>query len=269
MVQPETERTIEALLEERRTFDPPENFVEHANANDPSLYVQAERDPDSWWESQAERLDWFERWDQVLEWTPPYHRWFVGGKLNVAHNCLDRHLSNAGDRVAYHWVGEPGDNRTITYRELHEEVCGLANALTELGIEKGDRIYLPMIPELPAAMLACARIGAPHSVVFGGFAAAALRDRINDAEAKVLDDRRTRSRLSGSRRGLGVGMSRRWIRRTFSTSFTPRERRGSRRGSCTRRAGIHYMDEASTRTGSPSSTTGKSAPHGSTDRGPG
>jgi len=182
------ETAIEALLEERRTFEPPEGFVERANANDSGMYLEAERDPEAWWESQAERLDWFERWSNVLEWDPPYQRWFTGGKLNAAHNCLDRHLEVWGDRVAYHWIGEPGEKRTVTYRDLHAEVCRLANALRALGIGKGDRvaIYLPMIPELPAAMLACARIGAPHSVVFGGFSATALRDRINDAEAKVL-----------------------------------------------------------------------------------
>ena len=188
MAEADIERTIEALLQERRTFEPPEDFVAQANAGDPSIYESAEHDPDGWWESQAERLDWFERWDEVFEWTPPHHRWFLGGKLNVAHNCLDRHLASNGERVAYHWIGEPGETRTITYRALHDEVCRLANALEGLGVRKGDRvaIYLPMIPELPAAMLACARIGAPHSVVFGGFSAAALRDRIEDAQAKVL-----------------------------------------------------------------------------------
>ncbi|MDQ3646183.1 MAG: acetate--CoA ligase [Actinomycetota bacterium] len=184
----EVERTIEALLEERRTFPPPDDFAEQANANDSSIYSQGEDDPEGWWESLAERLDWFERWEQVCEWNPPHQKWFTGGKLNASHNCLDRHLEAAADRVAYHWIGEPGETRTITYGELHAEVCKLANALKGLGIGKGDRvaIYLPMIPELPAAMLACARIGAPHSVVFGGFSAEALKDRINDAEAKVL-----------------------------------------------------------------------------------
>ncbi|MBW3595246.1 MAG: acetate--CoA ligase, partial [Actinobacteria bacterium] len=188
MADRDVEATIEALLQERRLFEPPEQFSEQANANDISIYAEAERDPDVWWAEQAERLDWFERWDQVLDWDPPHHRWFVGGKLNASHNCLDRHLGSTADRVAYHWIGEPGDTRTITYRDLHDEVCRLANVLKDLGIEKGDRvaIYLPMIPELPAAMLACARIGAPHSVVFGGFSAESLRDRINDAEAKVL-----------------------------------------------------------------------------------
>ena len=181
-------KTIEALLEERRVFPPPEDFVEQANISDPSVYAEAERDPEAWWADQAERLDWFQKWDTIHEWNPPFHKWFVGGKINASHNCLDRHVGSNGDRVAYHWVGEPGEKRTITYRDLHEEVCKLANGLKSLGVAKGDRvaIYMPMVPELPAAMLACARIGAAHSVVFGGFSSEALRDRINDAGCKVL-----------------------------------------------------------------------------------
>jgi len=188
MADKDVEKTIEALLSERRTFEPPADFVAQANANDASIYAEAERDPDAWWASQAERLDWFTKWDEVLRWDPPHHQWFLGGKINASYNCLDRHLRSDADRVAYHWIGEPGEKRTITYRELHEEVCRLANGLKALGVAKGDRvaIYLPMIPELPAAMLACARIGAAHSVVFGGFSAEALRDRINDADCKVL-----------------------------------------------------------------------------------
>ena len=188
MAEKDVERTIEALLEERRTFDPPAEFAAQANLNDAAVYTQAEKDADAWWAAEAEHLDWFEPWETVLEWTPPHHKWFIGGKLNAAHNCLDRHLDQNGDRVAYHWIGEPGETRTITYSDLHTEVCRLANVLNDLGVRKGDRvaIYLPMIPELPAAMLACARIGAPHSVVFGGFSAESLRDRINDAECKVL-----------------------------------------------------------------------------------
>ena len=188
MVEEEVERTIEALLQERRTFAPSEEFTQQANLKDPSVYEQASSDPDAWWASQAERLHWFKKWDTVSELDPPHHTWFVGGQLNASYNCLDRHLDEHGDRVAYHWVGEPGDRRAVTYRELHEEVSRLANALKDLGVTKGDRvaIYLPMVPELPAAMLACARIGAAHSVVFGGFSAESLRDRINDAECKVL-----------------------------------------------------------------------------------
>ena len=188
MVEKEVERTIDALLEERREFEPPKEFTQQANANDPSVYEHAEKDPEAWWESQAERLTWSKKWDKVLQWDPPHHEWFVGGKLNASYNCLDRHLEENGDRIAYHWVGEPGDSRSISYRELHSEVCKLANALKEFGVAKGDRvaIYLPMIPELPASMLACARIGAVHSVVFGGFSAGSLRDRINDANCKIL-----------------------------------------------------------------------------------
>jgi len=189
MVEKKIEKAIEALLEERRTFKPPEDFADQANINDASVYESASEDPDAWWASQAERLDWFEKWDTVLEWKAPHHKWFLGGKLNAAHNCVDRHAASVPDRVAYHWIGEPeGEARTITYKELYEEVCRLANVLVDLGVRKGDRvaIYMPMIPELPAAMLACARIGAAHSVVFGGFSAESLSDRINDAECKVL-----------------------------------------------------------------------------------
>ncbi|MFN2490017.1 MAG: acetate--CoA ligase [Actinomycetota bacterium] len=188
MVEKEVERTIEALLQERREFEPPDEFSAQANANDATIYDDARNDPDGWWESQARRLDWFEPWSKVFEWDAPHHSWFVGGKLNASHNCLDRHLEENGDRIAYHWIGEPGETRALTYRELHEEVCRLANVLKDYGISKGDpvAIYMPMIPELPAAMLACARIGAPHSVVFGGFSAESLRERINDCGAKVL-----------------------------------------------------------------------------------
>ena len=188
MVEKDVASTIEALLVERRTFEPPEEFTRQANASDPSLYENAAADPDGWWESQARRLEWSTPWSEVLDWDPPHHRWFIGGKLNASYNCLDRHLTDHGDRIAFHWVGEPGETRSVSYRELHEEVCRLANVLKGLGIGKGDAvaIYMPMIPELPAAMLACARIGAPHSVVFGGFSAGSLRDRINDCAAKVL-----------------------------------------------------------------------------------
>jgi acetyl-CoA synthetase len=188
MGQKDVEQTIEALLEERRTFKPPEDFAGRANASDLGIYKDAEDDPDSFWAQQAERLDWFAKWDAVMEGGFPHHKWFVGGRLNASENCLDRHVRSYPDRVAYHWIGEPGEKRKVTYKDLHEEVCRFGNALKELGVKKGDRvaIYLPMIPELPVAMLACARIGAAHSVVFGGFSAESLRDRINDAEAKVL-----------------------------------------------------------------------------------
>ncbi|MGI9032908.1 MAG: acetate--CoA ligase [Acidimicrobiales bacterium] len=182
--------TIEAYQLEDRSFPPPEDFKKDALVVDTSLYDEAERDYQGFWAHQAaDLLDWAQDWHTICEWDLPFAKWFVGGKLNVAHNCLDRHVeAGHGDRVAYHWEGEPGDTRTITYAELRDEVARFANVLKGLGVKKGDRvaIYLPMVPELPVAMLACARLGAPHSVVFGGFSADALRDRINDAEAKVL-----------------------------------------------------------------------------------
>jgi acetyl-CoA synthetase len=184
------EATIEALLAEGRTFPPPPEFKKTARIVDAEIYDEAERDFEGFWARQAaDLLDWTEEWHTILEWDLPFAKWFVGGKLNISFNCLDRHVAAGhGDQVAYHWEGEPGDTRTITYAQLLEEVQRVANALTSLGIRKGDRvnIYLGMVPELPIAMLACARIGAPHSVVFGGFSAEALRDRINDAEARLL-----------------------------------------------------------------------------------
>ncbi|MEX2421986.1 MAG: AMP-binding protein, partial [Actinomycetota bacterium] len=185
----EGEQNISALLSEERVFEPPEAFRARAVVQDHSIYERAEADLEAFWAEQADRLTWFQRWDTVMEWTPPWVKWFVGGRLNASYNCLDRHVeAGGGDKVAYHWEGEPGEERTLTYRELLDEVCRFANALKGLGVRKGDRvaIYLGMIPELPVAMLACARIGAPHSVVFGGFSSDSLRDRINDAEAKVL-----------------------------------------------------------------------------------
>jgi acetyl-CoA synthetase len=184
------EPAIEAYYSEDRTFPPPAAFAAQALVADRSLYEEAERDWEGFWARQARELvTWFDDFDTVCEWNLPFAKWFVGGTLNVAYNCLDRHIeAGRGHRVAYHWEGEPGDSRTYTYAELHAEVCRFANVLKSLGVKKGDRvnIYLPMIPELPVAMLACARIGAPHSVVFGGFSADALSDRINDAQAKVL-----------------------------------------------------------------------------------
>lgn len=183
-----TEPTLDSLLQEDRTFPPPPDFAARANAR-PGIHAQAEADPEAFWAGWAERLHWFRRWDRVLEWTPPYSKWFVGGTLNASYNCLDRHVdAGRGDRTALLWEGEPGDKRTFTYAELHREVMRAASALKGLGVKKGDRvaIYLPMIPEAAIAMLACARIGAAHSVVFGGFSAESLRDRIRDAEARVL-----------------------------------------------------------------------------------
>jgi acetyl-CoA synthetase len=180
---------IENLLAENRTFAPDPAFAAQANAT-ADLYAEAEADPVEFWARLArERLDWDEPFGTTLEWDLPFAKWFVGGKLNIAYNCVDRHVRNGlGDKVAYHWIGEPGDTRTVTYADLHREVQKAANALTELGIGTGDRvaIYMPMIPELPIAMLACARIGAPHTVVFAGFSAEALSGRINDAEARLV-----------------------------------------------------------------------------------
>ncbi|HMC37014.1 MAG TPA: AMP-binding protein, partial [Actinomycetota bacterium] len=184
----DVQSTIDALLTERRVFEPSGQFRKGAVWNDPAVYERAAADPEGFWAEQARSLDWFEPWDRVMEWKPPWVEWFLGGKLNVSYNCLDRHLERGGDKVAYYWEGEPGEERTLTYRQLYEEVCRFANGLKSLGVTKGDRvaIYLGMIPELPIAMLACARIGAAHSVVFGGFSAESLKDRINDAEAKLL-----------------------------------------------------------------------------------
>src|SRR6476619_1909029 len=185
----EPQRNIDALLSEQRTFPPPQAFRDHAVIGDLAVYETAAADHEAFWAEQAGRLAWSRSWDSVMERDAPWVTWFKGGRLNASVNCLDRHVeAGGGEKVAFLWEGEPGDARTITYAELLEEVCRLANALRALGIRKGDRvnIYLGMIPELPIAMLACARIGAPHSVVFGGFSAEALRDRINDAEAKVL-----------------------------------------------------------------------------------
>ena len=181
---------IEALSNEQRRFPPPSDFIAAAHVSDDSMYDEATADHEKFWDRQArELLDWNEPWSQVCEWDLPYSEWFVGGKLNVSYNCLDRHvLAGKGSKVAFFWEGEPGDSRVVTYAELLDEVQRFANVLKSLGVEKGDRvnIYLPMIPEAAVAMLACARIGAAHSVVFGGFSSQALADRINDAEAKVL-----------------------------------------------------------------------------------
>ncbi|MGK2957593.1 MAG: acetate--CoA ligase [Acidimicrobiales bacterium] len=182
--------TIEAYLVEDRKFAPPAGFKAASLAPGNDLYDAANKDLEAFWADQAaELLTWRKDWDTVLEWDLPFAKWFVGGQLNVSENCLDRHVkAGKGDKVAFHWEGEPGDTRTITYAELLDEVSRFANVLKELGVKKGDRvnIYMPMIPELCVAMLACTRIGAPHSVVFGGFSADALADRINDAQAKVL-----------------------------------------------------------------------------------
>src|SRR5215212_2537925 len=180
---------IDALLQENRKFPPPKSFRQHAHVSDTAIYDQATADPEAFWESQANELEWFKKWDKVLDWTPPYAKWFVGGKLNVSVNCIDRHVKTARrNKAALVWEGEPGDRRTLTYWDLYVEVQKFANVLKELGVRRGDRvaIYMPLVPEVAIAMLACTRIGAAHSVVFGGFSPDSLRDRINDAKCKVL-----------------------------------------------------------------------------------
>lgn len=189
---PETPGTetqaLSNLLQENRRFAPPADLAAAANVT-AAAYDEAAADRLAFWERAADRLTWARRWDTTLEWNAPFSKWFVGGQLNVAYNCVDRHVeAGRGDKVAYFWEGEPGDSRTLTYADLQREVNKAANALTELGVGKGDRvaIYMPMIPELPISMLACARIGAIHSVVFGGFSASALQSRIEDADAKLV-----------------------------------------------------------------------------------
>ena len=180
--------SLSNLLSENRTFPPSPEFAKNANAK-AEMYDEAERDRLAFWEKQASRLHWFKKWDQVLDWQPPFAKWFIGGKLNASYNSLDRHvLEGRGDRVAFYFEGEPGDTRTLTYADMLREVKKAANALLSLGVKDGDRvaIYMPMIPEAVIAMLACARIGATHSVVFGGFSADSLLARIQDAEAKLV-----------------------------------------------------------------------------------
>jgi acetyl-CoA synthetase len=176
-------------MQTEEVFAPPEDFVASSEFSDPSVYERAEADPEGWWESWAQKLKWQEPWHQVLDWDAPWAKWFVGGKLNVSENCLDRHVEMGnGEKVAYHWIGEDGATKAITYAHLLEETSRIANALKSLGVAPGDvvGIYLPMIPEAPAAMLACARIGAVHNVVFGGFSAEAVGERMDTSNAKVL-----------------------------------------------------------------------------------
>ena len=180
---------IDVFLQENRKFEPSETFRRHAHVSSADIYQRAARDPERFWSEMADELEWFKRWSTVLEWQPPRAKWFLGGKLNASVNCIDRHIRGPRrNKAALIWEGEPGDRRTLTYWDLYREVNKFASVLDRLGVKRGDRvaIYLPMIPEVVIAMLACARIGAIHSVVFGGFSAESLRDRINDAEAKVL-----------------------------------------------------------------------------------
>lgn len=185
-----SDETLSNLLKEDRRFEPPADLAANANLT-AEAYERAAADREAFWAEQAERLSWDQKWDQVLDWSnPPFAQWYVGGRLNAAYNCVDRHVeAGHGDKVAFHWVGEPvDDKRTITYSQLKDEVSQAANALTELGVQTGDRvaIYMPMIPEAVVTMLACARIGAPHTVVFGGFSSDALASRLTDCQAKVV-----------------------------------------------------------------------------------
>src|SRR5688572_30695826 len=184
-----TSTNIEALLTEKRTFAPPKAFTKRATLNSAKVYQDAAKAPEKYWAKMAAELLWKKPWKKILEWKSPYAKWFIGGRLNVSENCIDRHLAGwRRNKAAIVFEGEPGDERVLTYADLHREVCKFANVLKGLGIGKGDRvnIYLPMIPEAAIAMLACTRIGAVHSVVFGGFSAEALKERINDAKAKLL-----------------------------------------------------------------------------------
>src|SRR5437660_11275326 len=185
----EEREDLEVLLRDEEVFEPPEDFVKQATCSDPAMYDEAEADFETWWEKWAKELDWFEPWETVLEWNPPWAKWFKEGKLNASHNCLDRHVdAGKGDKVAYHWVGEDGATRDVTYADLLSMTKRFANGLKKLGIEKGDvvGIYMPMLPETPAAMLACARIGATHNVVFGGFSVNSVKERMEVSDAKVL-----------------------------------------------------------------------------------
>ncbi|MEO5710322.1 MAG: acetate--CoA ligase [Nocardioidaceae bacterium] len=200
-----SDKGLSNLMHEERHFDPPAELAKNANVTE-EVYAEADEDRLAFWGKQAERISWAEPFTEVLDWSnPPFARWFVGGKLNASYNCVDRHVeAGNGDRVAFHWVGEPdGESRDITYADLKDEVSQAANALTELGVEAGDRvaIYMPMIPETVVAMLACARIGAPHIVVFGGFSAQALVDRIQDCDARVVI-----TADGGYRRGSAAGL---------------------------------------------------------------
>jgi acetyl-CoA synthetase len=206
------EHELESLLDVER-FEPPDEFRAHALVSDRSVYEEANRDPERWWETRAAELDWFEPWSRVLDWSnPPFAKWFVGGKLNASVNCLDRHVeAGRGERIAYHWRGEEGEERDLTYADLLRDVKRLANVLKERGIRSGDvvGIYLPMIPELVVAMLACARIGAPHNVVFGGFSPDAVKERMEFSEAKALitaDASRRKGKAAPMKAALDQGL---------------------------------------------------------------
>src|SRR3954451_20203477 len=185
----ELEKEIEKLLDQEE-FEPPQEFKGNALWSDPSVYEEADKDWKAWWEKQAKELHWFDEWDEVLDDSnPPFYKWFTGGKINASYNCLDRHVEAVnGDRVAFHWRGEEGEEKDVTYDDLLRDTQKFANALKDIGVEKGDvvGIYLPMIPEVVVSMLACARIGAVHNVVFGGFSPGSVKERMEVSKAKVL-----------------------------------------------------------------------------------
>lgn len=201
-----SKKTIETLLQEKRVFHPSKSFRSSAHIQSDRVYEEAKNDSEGFWARAAEGLDWSRKWDRVLEWTPPFAKWFLGGKINACYNCVDRHITNwRRNKAAIVWEGEPGESQVLTYHDLYREVNKFANVLKSLGVKKGDRvtIYLPMIPEMIISVLACARIGAPHSVVFGGFSAESLCERINDAQSKVLI-----TADGGFRRGKAINLKR-------------------------------------------------------------
>src|SRR3954449_8611508 len=207
------ESQIGELLDKER-FDPPKEFAENAVVTDPGSFEKADEDYEAFWAEQAEALDWDTKWDQVLDWSdPPNAKWFLGGRLNVAYNCVDRHVeAGIGDRVAFHWRGEEGEELDLTYADLHRDVQRFANALKDRGIGKGDvvGIFLPMIPEVVVAMLACARIGAPHNVVFGGFSATSVKERMEFSQAKALvtaDGARRKGKTAPTKKAVDEEMS--------------------------------------------------------------
>ncbi len=207
------QETIESSMVEGQVFEPSKNFRVHANINDPDVYRKAEEDLEGFWEELAQNIDWFEGWDQVLDWKPPHSKWFVNGKLNASYNCLDRHLDAKRDKLAIIWEGEEGAEKTYTYGELYDATCRFSNVLLKMGVQKGDivTIYLPMIPEAVIAMLACARIGAPHSVVFAGFSHEALAQRITDAKSEYVitcDGYHHRGKLQLQKAKTDVGLER-------------------------------------------------------------
>ena len=189
----EIQKNIESTLQETRVFTPPPEFAANAHVKSfeeyEQIYNDAAKDPEAFWAKQAEALNWFKKWNTVLEWKEPHAKWFVGGKINASYNCLDRHLNSwRKNKAAFIWEGEPGEIRTLTYLQMYRQVCKFSNVLKKLGVKKGDRValYMPLVPELAIAMLACSRIGATHTVIFGGFSADAIRDRVNDCECKMI-----------------------------------------------------------------------------------